>query len=90
MCMECYTLLNSENDDTDGVISISGETTCNSRGNLVTTLLRNCNLMIYNSRTLLSDHQWIRVQNHLNHISSSDRAIPTDVFNDVLTAIFLN
>ena len=44
-----------KSDDVDDVIGMFGETTCNSNGNLLITLLPNCNLMICNGRTLLSD-----------------------------------
>ena len=35
-----------------------------ANGNLLINLLPNCNLMVCNSRTLLSDPQWTQVHNN--------------------------
>ena len=44
--------------DVDDVIGTFGENTCNSNGNLLIDLLQNCNQIVCNGRTLLSDPQW--------------------------------
>ena len=61
-----------KSDDVDNVIGMFGKISCNSNGNLLITLLWNCNLMICNGRTLLSDPQWTRIQTRLNHKSIID------------------
>ena len=64
-----------KSDDVDNVIGMSGETTCNSYGNLLIQLLQNWYLMICNGRTWLSDPQWTQVQNCFYHKSIIDHII---------------
>ena len=58
MVLEDFNLRVDKSDDLDDVIGMFGENTCNSNGNSLITLLQNCNLMICNGRTMLSDPQW--------------------------------
>ena len=53
--------------DVDDVIEMFGENSCNNNGNLLIELLQNCNLMVCNGTTLLSDPQWTRVQSRFGH-----------------------
>ena len=43
-----FNLKIGKNDDVDDVIGMFGKSTCNSNGNLLITLLENCNLVICN------------------------------------------
>ena len=79
-----------KSDDIDDVIGMFGENTCNSNGNLLITLLDNCNLMICNGRTLLSDPQWTRVQTHLNHKSIIDYIITDKALIKTLSEDFVD
>ena len=64
-----------KSDDAYDVIGMLGESNSNINGNLLITLHQNCNLVISNGRTLLSDPQWTLVQNRLNHKSIIDYII---------------
>ena len=64
-----------KSNDIDDVIGMFGEASCNSNGNLLIELLHNCDLMICNGRTMLTDPQWTRVQNRLGHKSIIDYII---------------
>ena len=57
------------------VVGMFGGDTCNTNGNLLIELLHNCDLMIYNGRTLLCDPQWTQVQSRLGHKSIIDYII---------------
>ena len=64
-----------KSEDVDDVIRMFGENTSNSNGNFLIELLQNCNLMVCNDRTLLSDPQWTRVRSCSGHKSVIDYII---------------
>ena len=61
-----------KSEDVHDVIGMFGKNTCHSKGNSLIELLQNCNLMVCNHRTLLSDPQWTRVQSPFGHKSWQD------------------
>ena len=48
----------AQSDEVNDVFCMFEETTCNSNGTLLLALVQTYNLMISNSRTMLSDRQW--------------------------------
>ena len=79
-----------KSDDVDDVMGMFGEITCNSNGNLLIILLQNCNLMVCNGRTLLSDPQWTRVQTRLNHKSIIDYIITDKALMKTSSEVFVD
>ena len=79
-----------KSEDVDDVIGMFGENTYNSNGNLLIELLQNCNLMVCNGRTLLSDPQWTRVQSRLGHKSIIDYIITDKALMKASSDVFVD
>ena len=77
-------------DSVDDVIGMFGESTCNSNGNMLISLLNNCDLFICNGRSLSTDPQWTRVQNRLNHKSIIDYLITDKAVMKASSDVFVD
>ena len=79
----------SKSNEADNIIRMFGEATCNSSGNLLFELLHNCDLMICNERTMLTDPQWTQVQNCLGYKSIIDHIITDKALMKELSNVFV-
>ena len=67
-----------------------GEVCCNSNGNLMIELLHNCDLMICNGRTMLTDPHWTRIQNRLGQKSMIDYIITNKALMKKSSDVFVD
>ena len=79
-----------KSNDEDSVIGMFGESSCNSNGKLLIDMLENCNLVICNGRTKLTDPQWTRVQSRLGHKSIIDYIVTDKVLMNESSNIFVD